>query len=257
MDELEFRKRVYANPAAIDQEILDAAKDHAALQKILADSRKLEHAIVNLTNSIAVTAGLAERLLTIPAQAETSASGREASKPSSNNFFQYYAIAASLLMAVGIAAILTLGGAPSTAEIAFGGQVIQHLYHEVNEINAFNAGSDLPNISMPAVIEVTALADTQFNDEQSLQAMPVRFAKLCVVLPTFHSAHVMVNGSHGAINVIVINNSPVSTEYAIQDDRFRGLVVPLDDGNLILIGEQDENLEELKSMFAQNVEWAI
>jgi len=67
----------------------------------------------------------------------------------------------------------------------------------------------------------------------------------------------MLQGSTGAINVIVINNSPVTNEFSIKDDRFSGIVIPMGDGNLILIGEKNENLDQYKSMFSQNIEWVI
>lgn len=152
---------------------------------------------------------------------------------------------------------VTLCGGPYPAEIAFGSEVIQHLYHEVNEINSINDDTELSTVSVPVVVEVMAQADTQFNEEKFLSAMPVRFAKPCVVLPEFQSAHLMLHGNHGAVSVIVINNEPVTTEYSIRDGRFQGVVVPMSKGNLILIGEQDENVDSIKSLFAQNVSWSI
>lgn len=35
MDKIEFSQRVFANPQDVDQEILDAARDNPAYQKIL------------------------------------------------------------------------------------------------------------------------------------------------------------------------------------------------------------------------------
>lgn len=257
MHELEFRKRVCANPGELDRETLDAASANPAFQKILDETLQLERDIVALTRSVSAPDTLAERLLNIPASENSIAGGREASKPSSNNFFQYYAMAASLLLALGIGAVVVLGGGPSSSEIAFGSDVIRHLYHEVTEIDAINDGTYRATATTPNVADVMAQAGTQFNDEEFLRAIPVRFAKICVVLPDFNGAHLMVEGNLGTVNVILIKNSPVTSEYTIQDDRFRGMVVPMEEGNMILIGEQDENLEELKSMFAQNVEWAI
>ena len=257
MDELEFRKRVYANPKEISQEVRNAAAANPVLQKILDETVALDADISELANSIAVPAGLAEKLLAIPETVDTQATSREASKPSSNNLFQYYAIAASLIFALGIGAIVTLGGGPTSTELAFGSEVINHLYHEVREIDAIKNGTDLSTVTMPAVAAVMAEATTQFSDEEFLQSMPVRFAKICVVIPTYHSAHLMVQGTQGAVNIIVIDNSPVTSEYLINDDRFNGIVVPMGNGNLILIGEKDENLDTYKSMFSENVEWVI
>lgn len=257
MDELEFRTRVYANPSDVDQDLLDAALSNPALRLILDEARAFEASLSAAFANVTAPADLAARLNALPGRADADDSARTASKPSSTNFFQYYAMAASLVLAVGIAAVVLLSGGPSPSEAAFGTDLIQHMYHEINEIDAIAAGTDNSAIAMPAVAQVMAHADTQFNDEEFLRAMPVRFAKPCVILPAFQSAHLMVQGSHGAINVIVINNSPVGSEYSIQDDRFDGVVVPMDSGNLILIGEKDEDLDQYKSLFTQRVEWAI
>jgi hypothetical protein len=255
MDELEFRTRVYANPTDVDKDLLEAAQAEPRLQTILDDARAFEADLQHQLHNIEIPAALANTLLALPERAESSTP--VASKLASTSFFQYYAMAASLVLAVGIAAVLTLNGGPSATETAFGADLIMHMYHEINEIDAITAGTDTSTIAMPAVAQVMAEAETQFNDEEFLRAMPVRFAKPCVIIPTYQSAHLMVQGSHGAVNVIVINNSPVNSEYSIQDDRFDGVVVPMNEGNLILIGEKDENLDEYKALFEDRVEWTI
>ena len=67
----------------------------------------------------------------------------------------------------------------------------------------------------------------------------------------------MVPGDSGAVSVFVINNSPVESEFRIQDDRFHGMIVPLDEGNMVLIGEEGENLDQYKELFSGNMEWVI
>ena len=55
----------------------------------------------------------------------------------------------------------------------------------------------------------------------------------------------------------VINNSPVSGEYSFHDDRFNGIVVPMGEGNMVLVGERNEDLEQYKTLFADNIDWVI
>jgi hypothetical protein len=61
----------------------------------------------------------------------------------------------------------------------------------------------------------------------------------------------------GAVSIFVINNSPVDTEYQIRDDRFDGVVIPMDEGNMIRGGEKDEDLDQFKELFSDSVEWVI
>lgn len=256
MDELEFRKRVYNDPNHVDQELLDAASTNPALQTILDETRALEKELQAVATSITAPAGLADKLHAISAS-NGDATDNAASKPSSNSFFQYYAMAASLVLAAGIAIVATLTNPSRYSVAALEIEFIDHLYHEIREIDALRNGVDFSTMATPEVVRVMAAADTQFSDDNFLQSVPVKFAKPCVVIPTYHSAHLMVQGSRGAVNVFVINNSPVTNEYSINDNRFDGVIIPLGGGNLVLIGEKDEDLDQYKSLFAQNVEWVI
>ena len=57
--------------------------------------------------------------------------------------------------------------------------------------------------------------------------------------------------------MIVINNSPVSAEYIFRDERFNGIVVPMGAGNMVLVGENNEDLEQYKTLFTDNIDWVI
>jgi hypothetical protein len=78
-------------------------------------------------------------------------------------------------------------------------------------------------------------------------------------MPAFQSAHLIFEGTQGAVNVIVIviNNRPVSIEYSFHDERFNGIVVPMGEGNMVLVGENNEDLEQYKTLFADNIDWVI
>ena len=51
MDELEFRKRVYANPRDLDQEILELARANPDYQKIIDETLTLEDSLGSLIDS--------------------------------------------------------------------------------------------------------------------------------------------------------------------------------------------------------------
>ena len=66
MDKLEFRKRVYANPGAPDDEVVEAARNNPEYQMILDEARELESQISDVVGDIPVPAGLKEKLLSMP-----------------------------------------------------------------------------------------------------------------------------------------------------------------------------------------------
>ena len=85
----------------------------------------------------------------------------------------------------------------------------------------------------------------------------MRSAKPCEILTAYENAHLMLEGSQGAVTMIVINTSPVDVEFSILAERFIGIIVPMDQGNMVLVGEKDKDLYQFASMLSENVEWVI
>jgi hypothetical protein len=217
-----------------------------------------------IINAVGIPDGLKEKLLSIPEAEQTSSDTLNllAEKPAANSeVFQYFAVAASLMLAAGIIFSLTyspgFNTGPNAAEIAFGNEVIEHLYHESSEIEAINSGLSLDSVGMPMIVNAMAGVGTRLVSNSFITKTPVHFAKPCIIIPAYDSAHLMIEGSEGAVSVFVINNSPVSIEYQFNDDRFNGIVVPMDNGNMVLVGEADEDLGLYKDLFSKNIEWVI
>jgi len=255
MDELEFRRRVYANPGDLEKEVLDAATANPDLQRILDESVAFEDSLAASIAGIEIPAGLDEKLRSLAnesaaADIRATVSTLRAKKQS---FYQYYAIAASLVLAVGIVFSLNFNAGPSSADVVFGEAVLDHLHHDISEINDITGGE---------VYAVLGLDEVNSNmvDAGARLANPnieVRSAKPCEIIPAFQSTHLVLQGAEGAVSVILVNNSPVDVQFSIRDDRFEGIILPMASGNMILVGEQNEDLSQYASLFAENVEWTI
>jgi len=197
----------------------------------------METEVAALANAVEVPAGLADKLMAIAdapsTETELQNLGDVASKPAANNnFFQYYAIAASLLLALGVTFSLTFDSGPSSAEMAVGDDVLRHLYMDGFEIDEVSNASNTTIFGLPAINAVTAESGTRLVSNDFLQNLPIRSARPCAVVP-------------------------VSVEYSFHDDRFNGIVVPMGEGNMVLVGERNEDLEQYKTLFADNIDWVI
>ena len=262
MDELEFRKRVYSDPNNLDQETLDAASANPELQRILDQTRQIESRIDELAHDTkAAPEYLRAQLLAIPdwEPESTGPSQTDADKPKTGiqPWYRHFALAASLVLAVGATASFFIERGPNADELAFGSQVMSHVYHEEAEIDAINAGILLTSFTTPAVNEVMANSGSHLSNAEFLQQMPVRYANPCLIAAPFNSSHLILQSNDGAINIIAVDNEPVSQEFLIGDERFSGIVVPLSHGNLIIIGEKDRNLDDYRDLFSDNLEWQI
>jgi hypothetical protein len=264
MDELEFRKRVYANPRDLDDDILEAACANPILQKIVDEMLAFEDSIVPLIESTEAPEGLLTQLLSISEKdklkSETATSASSNVSPiraRKQSFFEYYAVAASLVLAVGIVFSISVNGGPSPADIVFGNELLAHLHHDIEEIDDITNGETYEILDLDEVNFSMANAGTRLVSYDPSQGFNVRSAKPCEILPAYESTHLVLEGSQGAVSVIVINNSPVDVEFSIRDERFIGIVVPMEQGNMILVGEKNEDLNQFASMFSENVEWVI
>lgn len=276
MDKLEFRKRVYADPDNLDQDILDAAAADPDFQRIVDQTRSFNAELAELIDRTSAPEGLKSRLLALPEQASAEPgssdelaakrashaaanSGNEDSAGSNNpnRLRRYYAIAACLLVAVGLSIALPVNRGPSAEEMAMGNEVIAHIYHESDELAAIATGTLRNNVPMTSVSDVMAHSGSRLNSDNVFQNMPVRYANPCEISPAFQSSHLILEGNAGAINVITLNNSPVSREFSIGDDRFSGIVIPMGSGNLILVTEKNQDPAAYRAMIEDNLEWAI
>jgi hypothetical protein len=162
------------------------------------------------------------------------------------------AMAAVLVLAVGFGySALFTGNQPSTLEMALGRQAVEHIYLEQDEIDARQG------VSVQLVSQIIADVGVSLAGDGAVDSMQINFAKPCIILPEYNSAHLVMEGSRGAISVIVIDNSPVTREFTFSDDRYTTVVAPFENGNLILVGERDETLATYRDVVTENMEWVI
>lgn len=258
--------RAWRSLDSLQNEVLAAAKENPELQQILDEAQSMDSELHDLLSSIVVPEGLHNRLLNIANNnsIEPTASAADdepipnlADVPAANaSFFQYYAMAACLLLAIGVTFTLTYNPGPSAPELAMGDEFIRHIYMESAELALMDTDNSNATVNWNDVDLVMANAGVQLAGSARGQSA-LFYANPCIVIPEFSSAHLMVQGESGAVNMFVIHNSPVNSEFQIRDDRFDGMVIPLDQGNLVLVGEEGENFEPVKNLFTENLESVI
>ena len=284
MDELEFRERIHADPFTEDADILAAAANNPDLARLRLELQGFDQEVRATMESTAIPADLMGKLLAIPAtDTSTEAVISNIGKPDSDSgnlrplqagskqesgsardqqarsFYPYLALAASLVVAVGLT--LSFSGnnsRPSATELAFGQAVLSHLYEDSD---AAAAQTSTASLQLAAVSTVLDQVGVRLVSTEPLSQRVISFARPCVIIPSNQSAHlVMQTDGQTAINVFIINNSPVDNQFRITDDRYSGVVVPMAEGNMVLISEGNQNGEELdqyRELFDDNLAWSI
>jgi len=247
MDDFEFRKRALANPHDTNEDFAAAASTSPERARLLQDLQDLDARVSAIVHSVQVPPGLADRLKAKSATATVTA------MPARSRYQRYYAMAASLVITMGVIMSSGLGTArPSAADIKFHDDILGHMYREAPRIA--NATTDL---SMEEINQVLEEAGGHLREDERIKSMHIKFANDCNVVPSIKGAHIVLEGTRGSVSVIMIHNSPVSTEFDVNDPRFKGKIIPFGQGNLIILGAKEESLDTYETLITETFEWVI
>ena len=238
MDDLEFRTRAFSNPLDEQEDFKAAADASPERRQLLRELNELEQNLQLTLTSVDIPAGLQRKL---------KQHARPASASRSRRFF---ALAASLVVAAGLALNLFLQPGLSAQDLALHDELVEHLHQEAPD---YDSSGD---ISWSQVESILAAAGTSLKTSDELASMHMIFARLCGVGGS-RSAHLVTRGEHGPVSIIFIRTTPVSRNVELRDERFQGRIIPVNEGNMALIGEKNEPLGRYEKLLRDNIEWSI
>ncbi|MCB1670420.1 MAG: DUF3379 family protein [Gammaproteobacteria bacterium] len=258
MDNSEFETRAFADPYDTEQDFLEALSTCPERQQLLDEIRTFNARLGQVTGGIPTPPELCARLKAAVTEAAspTEAAAETVSNvvrlPSRSQPARLVVAAAALVLGIGMTYSTMFGSnQPSAAEIEFGQQVVNHVYAELDEIKASNGAS------LQQVNQAMGSIGGALDSDDAMERLGISFARDCIILPRNHSAHLVISGNRGAINIIIIDNSPVRREFTFSDDHFAAVVVPLENGNLVLVGEKSERLTDFQQVVDANLSWRI
>ena len=154
----------------------------------------------------------------------------------------WFAVAATVVLGVSIS--LRISGVFTTHE-SLADEVLAHLDHE------------------PYALRVT---DTPVSDARLLRAVPaslavyergdalVTYAQSCVIngktVP-----HLVIQGQHGPVTILLMPEEAVAEVTPLDGANVRGLILPVGDGSIAIIGNREEELEPLRKQVVDSVTW--
>lgn len=153
-----------------------------------------------------------------------------------------YALAASVLLAA-FAAVRLLMPAPTFDSLA--DEVLAHLDHE------------------PAALRVT---DVPVSERRLARAVPaslaryepgaalVTYAKTCVINGK-DVPHLVIQGEHGPVTILLMSGEKIAAPVPLDGERVHGLIVPVGDGSIAIIGDREEALGPISDTVLNSVTW--
>jgi hypothetical protein len=225
MDELSFRRTIYAEPNTTDPDIIQAAKNDPAKQ-VFWDEVKAMDAQLALAMHIPVPENFADKLILRQGMDEFTQTRRK--RP------WYVAMAASVAMVVGISYMTLFAGNNGLAN-----DVFAHVSHEYMNKEMTMGGQ---NVTQAAINEKMAT----FNGALSDEIGEVVSANYCY-LNTIKSLHMIIRGKTGLVNLFVVtDNKSKELEEDFSNDELIGTSFLLNSAKIIIVGDDREDVSQLQ-----------
>lgn len=237
MDDLQFRRSIYADPNNKDQDFLDAINADPAKQKFAQEIKQLDDKIAQAMN-VPVPDDLYNKLIL----RQTLASHQQQKRKKRIHL----AMAASVAFAVG----LTLNFMQfSSAYSTLGDYALAHVYHEDNHWQ----NSDEAKVSLTRLNQKMAAFDGSFLNTvgQLIAADYCRFDSM-------KSLHLVFQGKTSLVTVFIVpQNDDLRFDARFNDNNLQGRSEQFDKTNIIVIGDKNEPLKQWQENIRDNIRWSI
>ena len=231
----EYREAIAADPA------FEGGADH--LQGC-EDCRAFRREMQTLNVQIAKAMQLSVPALKMP-ELPTIDAGKVVSLPSRQPLSRpvWFAMAASVLIAVFLG-VRMLGVGASYDSL--GEEIIAHLDHEPYALRV----TDVP--VSDAKLERVVPASIAHMDHS---AGVITYAQTCVI-DGKRVPHLVIQGETGPVTILLMPEQGVAGAEALEGDNIHGVILPVGDGSIAIIGTREETLERVEQSVLDSVTWS-
>jgi hypothetical protein len=223
MDELEFRREVYANPNVDDPRVKQAAEADPAKMAFLKDLRKLDADLTEAAK-VPVPENLAHKLIW-----QGTITDFETHKKRSR---RHLALAASIAFVVGVS--FTVWQQQSHT-IDFSHEALAHMYYQ----------EMIPGAQAVSLTDVNAKLQT-FGASLASNIGNIMSANYCH-LDKQRSLHLVVDTEDGFVSIFVLpKEANGSFDQAFSDTRYAGERLDVQKANVLIVGDKGQNLNHVK-----------
>lgn len=232
MDELTFRRRIYADPNDKQKDIIDACKSDSKKAQFKADMQAFDHKLNDALN-IEVPDNLADKILL--SQSIDSQQGKNSKSKI------HLALAASVVFAVGLSFQIFYSGGEykSLSEHA-----LAHIYAEESHMHDDRSYSS-DNLN-------DKLSNFGFTLANSISK--VTFADFCH-FDGVKSLHLVFQGENSPVTVFLIPkevNLPGQSNFS--DQRFNGQIVNYENADMVIVADKGENSTKWQQKLASSLQ---
>ena len=234
MDDLEFRRILYADPNCTDEEVLAAIADDPKKQAFYKELKQLDKEM-HQASQIKVPDDLVHKLIL----RQTMASHKSSKV---RNRIQL-AMAASVAFVVGVS--FTMWQQNNLLDLSK--QAIAHVHYEGDY--ALQAQE---NLSLQQVNAKLA----KFGGEFSEDIGRVYYANFCD-FENVRSLHMVLEGENGKVSVFVVpHNNAYLAEGSSSDTRYSSQAIDLKRASIIVVGEEGTNIGDMQQQLNKKIRFS-
>jgi hypothetical protein len=234
MDELEFRRTLYADPNSTDEKVLAAIADDPKKQAFYKELKQLDKNM-HQASQVKVPDNLVHKLIlrqTMQSQKSNKVRNRI-----------QLAMAASVAFVVGVS--FTMWQQNNLLDLSK--QAIAHVHYEGGY--ALDAQE---NISLQQVNAKLA----KFGGEFSEDIGRVYYANFCD-FENVRSLHMVVEGQNGKVSVFIVpHNDDYQSEGSSHDTKYTSQATDLKRASIIVVGEEGANISNMKEQLNTKIHFS-
>jgi len=237
MDDLQFRRKIYADPNSQDEDLLEALQADPAKQEFANELNKLDDRL-RAAMKVSVPDGLSEKLIL----RQTLASHQQKKRKSR----VHLALAASVAIIAGLA-VNHLQFSSSYSNL--GDYALAHVYHEQDQFS----NNDSAQISLTRLNQKMSAFDGSFNQSmgQLISADYCRFDGM-------KSLHLVYKGITDTVTVFVVpNRDDIDFSTRFNDNKLHGEAIGFKNANVIVVADKNESLTKWQHAINDNINWSI
>lgn len=155
-----------------------------------------------------------------------------------------FALAATVLLAAFIGFRFTNDG--TTSDEALANEVLAHVTHEPNALLVTDQAVDDEKLYK---VVPASIADMERS------ASLITYAETCPINGN-DVPHLVIQGERGPITILLMPNEHISEAITLNNRDSHGVILPVGDGSIAIVGARNEKLEDVRKQVLQSVAWS-
>ncbi len=125
-------------------------------------------------------------------------------------------------------------------------EIIAHLDHEPYALQV----TDVP-VSDGRLNQIVPASMATMNHDAGL----ITYAESCTINGN-RVPHLVIQGQYGPVTIILLPDEKIDAPQSLMGESINGVILPVGDGSIAIIGEEGEDLEPIEQNLRDSVRWS-